>query len=225
MVLDIYEMFNRNIKRVENMKLEINIKKRHFFAILGAILLLGILGVVYAFGTSNPSSFGHSVGEIDWSQEIQSSVRVRDDIFATNLYASDPSDGIGIQTNGVSTNNIVLGGKTITQWDQIGVSSVFYYLGVYWNAGTATCWFMDRAGAGTQWTLSVASSGNAAQSCAQDSVSRFGSVFGVNLPQNMRMGTFYNTGASGNNANHPAPSPSSQIYVEIEYSALPLRLT
>ena len=44
------------------MKLEINIEKRHFFVLLGAILLLGI---VYAFGTNNPSSFGHTPGEID----------------------------------------------------------------------------------------------------------------------------------------------------------------
>lgn len=46
------------------MKLEVNVKKKYFFIILGVIFIfLGLLAV-YAFGTDNPSVFGHSPSEI-----------------------------------------------------------------------------------------------------------------------------------------------------------------
>ena len=47
------------------MKLEVNIEKRHAFAII--ILLAGVIAIVsvVAYGTSNPPVFGHSVGELD----------------------------------------------------------------------------------------------------------------------------------------------------------------
>ena len=46
------------------MRIEVNVRKRYFFIILGAILLLGIIGIGYAFGTNNPQVFGHSADEI-----------------------------------------------------------------------------------------------------------------------------------------------------------------
>jgi len=52
------------------MEIKINIEKRHFFVLAGSVLILWILVFVIAFGTNNPSNFGHSVGEIDWSQPI-----------------------------------------------------------------------------------------------------------------------------------------------------------
>lgn len=54
------------------MKIEVNLTKTKFFILLGAILLLAGIFVVYAFGGSQPSIVGHSVGEIDWSSLIQS---------------------------------------------------------------------------------------------------------------------------------------------------------
>ena len=47
------------------MKIEVNIEKRYFFVIIGAILLLGGVIFVYAYGGNNPSVIGHSLGEID----------------------------------------------------------------------------------------------------------------------------------------------------------------
>ena len=52
------------------MKIEVNINKKYFFILLGAILLFGGVFLVWAFGTNNPSNFGHSVGEMDWSQML-----------------------------------------------------------------------------------------------------------------------------------------------------------
>jgi len=58
------------------MEIKINIKKRHFFILAGLLLILWILVFVRAFGTNNPSNFGHSVGEMDWSQAIPSNVNI-----------------------------------------------------------------------------------------------------------------------------------------------------
>lgn len=58
------------------MKIEVNIEKKYAFLIVGIILALGIGGYVYAFGGSAPATMGHSMGEIDWSQQIQGNVSV-----------------------------------------------------------------------------------------------------------------------------------------------------
>ncbi|MEK6890259.1 MAG: hypothetical protein AABX35_03670 [Nanoarchaeota archaeon] len=46
------------------MKIEVNLKKRYFIFILASALLLSSLIAVYAYGTNNPSIFGHSAGEV-----------------------------------------------------------------------------------------------------------------------------------------------------------------
>jgi len=47
------------------MKLEVNVTKLRFFAILGAVLILAGAIAIYAYGTSTPSVFGHSAAEIE----------------------------------------------------------------------------------------------------------------------------------------------------------------
>lgn len=46
------------------MKFEIDVQKKHFIAIVGAILILAGAFSVYAYNTNNPAYFGHSGGEI-----------------------------------------------------------------------------------------------------------------------------------------------------------------
>ncbi len=60
------------------MKIEVNLTKRYFLILLGIVLVLGILLFVQAYGTNNPSVFGHSVGEINWNDIIPGSLYVRD---------------------------------------------------------------------------------------------------------------------------------------------------
>ena len=51
-------------------KVVLNVEKKYFFGmLLIGLIIVGVVGV-FAYGTSSPSSFGHSVGEIDWSQTI-----------------------------------------------------------------------------------------------------------------------------------------------------------
>ena len=47
------------------MKIEVNLQKKYFFAILSAAVILAAVFGVYAYGTSNPAVFGHSAGEIE----------------------------------------------------------------------------------------------------------------------------------------------------------------
>ena len=46
------------------MKLEVNIEKRHLYFFIGFIVLVMGVMIVVAFGTSSPSTFGHSAEEV-----------------------------------------------------------------------------------------------------------------------------------------------------------------
>jgi len=61
------------------MKIEVNIGKRHFFVLLGVVLLVSGGFFAYAFGGSSPSVMGHSVGEIDWGEGIPGSLGINKD--------------------------------------------------------------------------------------------------------------------------------------------------
>jgi hypothetical protein len=52
------------------MEIEVEINKTYAMIVLGIIFLLAG-GLVYAYGTSSPSNFGHSAGELDLSGSIQ----------------------------------------------------------------------------------------------------------------------------------------------------------
>jgi hypothetical protein len=47
------------------MKIEVNVEKKHAFLILSAILIIGGIFAVKAYGTTNPAVFGHSASEVD----------------------------------------------------------------------------------------------------------------------------------------------------------------
>jgi hypothetical protein len=49
------------------MRLNVNLEKRYVYVIIGLLILVAGCFAVYAYGTSNPSSFGHTTGEIDFS--------------------------------------------------------------------------------------------------------------------------------------------------------------
>ncbi len=100
------------------MKIEVNIKKSHFVIILSTFLILALLGVTYAFGGNTPRIVGHSIGEIDWSEIIPSSIKVGGDISLWNqkvLSFNDNAESIHIGdfTDGDIDNRLILsaGGK------------------------------------------------------------------------------------------------------------------
>jgi len=46
------------------MKIEVNINKKYFYTIVALLIIIGGVFVVYAFGTNDPATFGHSMGEL-----------------------------------------------------------------------------------------------------------------------------------------------------------------
>jgi len=73
-------------------KVIINLSNRTFYTLIsiGVLVLLGV--GVYAFGTNDPSVFGHSIGEIDWNSGVISNLAI---------------------------NTITLSGQAISSWSEI----------------------------------------------------------------------------------------------------------
>ena len=63
------------------MRIEININKKHFYILFTLLSVLGlIIGVTAYTDGGNPIIGGHTVGEIDWSQPIPSSIEADGDV-------------------------------------------------------------------------------------------------------------------------------------------------
>lgn len=57
------------MKKKKGIEIKINFSKKWFYTLI-AIAVLAIIGIgVYAYGTSDPSTFGHSLGEIETCAE------------------------------------------------------------------------------------------------------------------------------------------------------------
>ena len=107
------------------MKLEINIEKKYFFVLLGAILVLGILGVAYAFGTNNPSDFGHTPGEIN--PGIFGGSSTDSWIFRGKVgIGGAPGDNkLDVRGQVVSSTGFCIGADCKSSWSQIGTVDVY----------------------------------------------------------------------------------------------------
>jgi hypothetical protein len=64
----------------KSLNIQINFTKRTLYTIISFLVILLAGVVVYAFGTSDPPTFGHSAGELDLSGGVQG-----DAIFLGNL--------------------------------------------------------------------------------------------------------------------------------------------
>ncbi len=75
------------------MKIEVNIEKRHFY-VLVLLVSLAFIGFAIAYGTSQPSTFGHSILEIE---------------NATQSCTTNPSWGGYLDSGQVSSRDFVCG--------------------------------------------------------------------------------------------------------------------
>jgi len=55
----------------KSLNIQINFTKRTLYTIISFLVILLAGVVVYAFGTSDPPTFGHSAGELDLSGGVQ----------------------------------------------------------------------------------------------------------------------------------------------------------
>ncbi len=72
------------------MKIEVNIEKKYFFAImLIGLLAIGIAGVIaYNSEVNDPSILGHSVNEMDWGSAISANVTAAGYCIGNDTYKS-----------------------------------------------------------------------------------------------------------------------------------------
>src|SRR3989344_7768380 len=108
------------------MKIEVTLEKKYALMIAASILIIGAIIGVIAYGTSSPSSFGHSFGELDGVQKaITGTCALGSAIKTIN------ADGT-VVCESISASGVVLGGGDIVATSSTGSSSC-----VSW--GSATC--------------------------------------------------------------------------------------
>lgn len=133
------------------MKIQIDITKARFFALLGAILLLGAGVFVYAFNADatggEPAVMGHSVDEIDWSEPIYKDVQFNDMMIGGSqrwiINSRDESGRLG------GTSFDILLSAASTNWTirGFGDANLDQKQDIYWqsvNLGTIAVWNMDN---------------------------------------------------------------------------------
>jgi len=64
----------------KSLNIQINFTKRALYTIISFLVILLVGVAVYAFGTSDPPTFGHSAGELDLSEGVQG-----DTVFLGNV--------------------------------------------------------------------------------------------------------------------------------------------
>ena len=69
------------------MEIKINIQKKHLFVFSILVSALIVSFLVVAYGTNNPQTFGHSVGELNWNDEIQGDVKLSGSVIVNQQEA------------------------------------------------------------------------------------------------------------------------------------------
>ena len=101
------------------MKIEINFGSTKLLIALAVLLMPSAIGLVLGYGTTQPSSFGHSCGEVEcsgpiMSENIQDSSITKQDIsqsFLNNLIASGGL-GASVPSSTTCPEQIHMGGKS-----------------------------------------------------------------------------------------------------------------
>lgn len=85
------------------MKIEVDITKKRFFILLGAILVVSGMFFVYAYGGNNPPVMGHTPGEIEWSVGIGLDPLIKND--GPHVTFENTGSGGSIWTSGVQSGD------------------------------------------------------------------------------------------------------------------------
>lgn len=112
------------------MKIEVDLNKRVVIAVISvSLILFGIVGVI-AYGTDSPAVFGHSVGEINWGDTIQGTVKASDFCVGTkclnNLSGSGSSQWTASGNNIYNANSGYVGIGTASPTGRLDVVSRYY---------------------------------------------------------------------------------------------------
>jgi hypothetical protein len=84
------------MKKKEGLTIKINLTNRWLYTFI-VIGILAIIGVgVYAYGTSTPATFGHSIGEMNWQSGIISKLNVTNLCIGTDCRTSWPGGVVAV---------------------------------------------------------------------------------------------------------------------------------
>ena len=72
-------------KKSKGFTIHIHLSNRWLYTLIAIGLIAVFAVIVYAYGTSNPSTFGHSVGELNFSEGINGDL-----VVYGNVIANDP---------------------------------------------------------------------------------------------------------------------------------------
>lgn len=102
------------------MEIKLNIRKVHFFFLLGAILVTAGIFAVNAYGTNSPSAMGHSFGELEGVQ-----ARIDDGLTACSaanqvVKTIDPTTGEVTCETIPGTNNVPTVAESVPSYNAGG---------------------------------------------------------------------------------------------------------
>src|SRR3989344_5412461 len=116
------------------MKFSFNIRKRHAFALLGMIVLVGI---VYAYGTTTPQAMGHSDGEIQLTNLGQSLTAWSNSINTLPAIVNTQGNAIAA-INGL-LNCPAIGGIQMLDGGDFCIDSQKRGSGLDWDTAVSAC--------------------------------------------------------------------------------------
>jgi len=153
------------------MKIEVNLEKKYFFAVLSAVIIFAALIGVYAYGTSNPSVFGHSAAEIEggiaggivlknsttqitthpavwqWTTLLTLTTTATSGTVLINgqAYLLGPNSGVGF-VRIIDSNGKVIASLTLTDYADTGAVAIpykFSLTGVDTLSGSAKTYYLQ----------------------------------------------------------------------------------
>ena len=118
------------MKKELNIKLTIDKRTIYTLVVFSIFILIGIV-TIFAYGTSSPTSFGHSAGELDLSSGVAGNAIFNDNVgIGTSPNAKlDINGEFKIGNTGVSCSSNIEGALRYNTTD----SAVEYCNGTVWN--------------------------------------------------------------------------------------------
>jgi len=120
----------------------INIQKKEMYLLSAIIVFLVGVGIIIAYNSGDPALMGHTVDEIDWSENI-SQLNALDFCLSGNCRTDWPSGGGGLWTssgNNIYYNNGLVGIGTTNPSSKLDVDGIISTPEICLNGNCRTDW-------------------------------------------------------------------------------------
>ena len=104
------------------LNIQINFTNRAIYTFITLVVLILAGAIVYAFGTSTPSTFGHSAGELDLSSGVSGNAIFNDNVgigTSTPQVKLDVNGEVRIGNTGIACTSNIEGSKRYNSVDKI----------------------------------------------------------------------------------------------------------